>query len=106
MDSTDEISTAQTKAFRLAFRLSEDEKKELEARAESAGTGLSKYARQRLLEGKTISMPSEDRAQLKGMAINLNQIARKVNTTGQVPVELSELLLKINQLLSNAYRER
>jgi len=106
MDSTDEISTAQTKAFRLAFRLSEDEKKELEARAESAGTGLSKYARQRLLEGKTISMPSEDRAQLKGMAINLNQIARKVNATGQVPGELSELLLKINQLLNDAYRQR
>jgi len=70
------------------------------------GTGLSSYIRQTVLEGKTISMPSEDRAQLKGMAINLNQIARKVNASGQVPGELAELILKINQLLSDAYRQR
>jgi hypothetical protein len=106
MDTTDENSPTQTKAFRLAFRLSEEEKKELQTRADAVGTGMSKYARQRLLEGKSISMPAEDRAQLKGMAINLNQIARKVNATGQVPGELSELLSRINQLLSNAYRER
>jgi len=106
MDPNDEISSTQTKAFRLAFRLSEEEKKELQTRADSAATGLSNYARQKLLEGKTISMTDETQAQLKGMAINLNQIARKVNASGQVPGELSELILKINQVLSDAYRQR
>ncbi len=106
MEPKDEQTSAKTKAFRLAFRLSEEEKKELQTRADSAGTGLSKYARQKLLEGKTILMSAEDRAQLKGMAINLNQIARKVNASGQVPGELSELILKINHILSDAYRQR
>lgn len=102
----DEQLTAKTKAFRLAFRLSEKEKNELQARAERAGTGLSNYARQNLLAGKTIAMSASEQAQLKGMAINLNQIARKVNAAGQVPGELSELLLAINQILSDAYSQR
>lgn len=106
MEPNDEPVTAKTKAFRLAFRLSEEEKKEFQARADSAGTGLSNYARQKLLEGKTISMTGEEQAQLKGMAINLNQIARRVNASGQLPGELSELILKINQLLRDAYRQR
>ncbi len=106
MEPNDETTTTQTKAFRLAFRLSEEEKKELQTRADSAGTGLSNYARQKLLDGKTISMTGEDRAQLKGMAINLNQIARRVNVSGQVPGELAGLILKINQVLSDAYRQR
>lgn len=106
MDPNDETTSTKTKAFRLAFRLSEKEKTELQARAERVGTGLSNYARQKLLAGKTIAMNSEEQAQLKGMAINLNQIARKVNATGQVPGELAELLLAINQILSDAYGQR
>jgi hypothetical protein len=106
MDPNDEQLTAKTKAFRLAFRLSEKEKSELQARADRVGTGLSNYARQKLLAGKTIAMNSEEQAQLKGMAINLNQIARKVNATGQVPGELTELLVAINQILSDAYGQR
>lgn len=102
----DETPTTHTKAYRLAFRLSAEEKTELQARADRSGTGLSQYARQKLLSGKTISMSAGEQAQLKGMAINLNQIARKVNATGQVPGELSELLLAINQILSDAYRQR
>jgi len=102
----DEQLTTKTKAFRLAFRLSEKEKNELQARADRAGTGLSNYARQNLLAGKTIAMSAGEQAQLKGMAINLNQIARKVNATGQVPGELTELLLAINQILCDAYGQR
>ena len=102
----DEQLTTKTKAFRLAFRLSEKEKNELQARADRAGTGLSNYARQNLLAGKTIAMNAGEQAQLKGMAINLNQIARKVNTTGHVPGELAELLLAINQILRDAYGQR
>ena len=106
MDPNDEQLTTKTKTFRLAFRLSEKEKNELQARADRVGTGLSNYARQKLLAGKTIAMNAEEQAQLKGMAINLNQIARKVNATGQVPGELTELLLAINQILSDAYGQR
>jgi uncharacterized membrane protein YgaE (UPF0421/DUF939 family) len=106
MDPNDEQPTTKTKAFRLAFRLSEKEKSELQTRADRVGTGLSNYARQKLLAGKTIAMNAEEQAQLKGMAINLNQIARKVNATGQLPRELTELLTTINQILSNAYGQR
>lgn len=107
MDENDEKQlTTKTKAFRLAFRLSEKEKTELQTRADRVGTGLSNYARQKLLAGKTIAMNADEQAQLKGMAINLNQIARKVNATGQVPGELTELLLTINQILSDAYSQR
>lgn len=102
----DQTQTTYTKTFRLAFRLSEKEKTELQARAERSGTGLSNYARQKLLSGKTVSMSADEQAQLKGMAINLNQIARRVNASGQVPGELAELILKINQILSDAYRQR
>lgn len=106
MELNVEQATTSTKTFRLAFRLSKEEKKELQARADSAGTGLSKYARQNLLAGKTISMTGDEQAQLKGMAINLNQIARKANASGQVPRELTELLTMINQILRDAYRQR
>ncbi len=106
MDLNDEQPTTKTKAFRLAFRLSEKEKSELQTRADRVGTGLSNYARQKLLAGKTIALNAEEQAQLKGMAINLNQIARKVNATGQVPSELTELLVAINKILSDAYGQR
>lgn len=105
-DDETQTTTTPTKAFRLAFRLSAEEKKELQARAERSGTGLSNYARQKLLSGKTVSMNADEQAQLKGMAINLNQIARRINASGQVPGDLAELILKINQTLTDAYRQR
>lgn len=94
------------KTCRLAFRLSEEEKQMLQSRADVIGTGLSNYIRQTVLENKAILTTADDRLQLKGMAVNLNQLAHRANATGHIPSELPALLLKIKQLLADAYRQR
>lgn len=68
----------------IAFRVSEDERRAIEAAADAAGVTASEYARHMTLTGRIIvhqhrALADHDRADLGRVGSNLNQIARHLN---------------------------
>ena len=97
------------KEERIYLRISPDDKKLVEERAEKAGLSVSAYARKMVLEGAVLSVDPKDRLVLSGLANNLNQIAYKLNLMGKMPMSFekaTEELQELIQAIRHAYRQR
>lgn len=75
------------KLYKVSFKLSEEDKQTLEEGARKAGMNISEYLRNLVRSGGNVdSTFATDRSnfirQITGIATNVNQIARVVNTQG------------------------
>ena len=75
------------KLYKVSFKLSEEDKQKLEDGARKAGMNISEYLRNLVRSGGNVdSSFAMDRSnfirQITGIATNVNQIAKVVNTQG------------------------
>lgn len=85
---------------RIAFRVTVDERQQIEAAAAAAGLSVSDYARALIT---TARPPRQRRGQIEAAAlselnragVNLNQIARALNRGGSLPPDLGETLAQV-----------
>ena len=75
------------KLYKVSFKLSEEDKRLLEDGAQKAGMNISEYLRNLVRGGGTLDASfATDRGnfirQITGIATNVNQIAKVVNTQG------------------------
>ncbi len=91
----------------LKVYVTADEEINLKQKAEILGLSFSSYARAVLLENKIHTDPVELRRirfEINKIGVNLNQLARKVNQTNELPLSWSidslreELLLVLEEL--------
>ena len=78
---------SEKKAYKISFKLSETELMKLESDAKKAGKNRSEYLRELVKNSKGVDTTFvSDRSsfirQITGIATNVNQIARVVNTQG------------------------
>ena len=87
-----------------AIRCHPAEREALAAQATAAGLSLSAYVRALAAEDTPIVAPEpladvELIAELKRIGVNLNQIARVANATGELPARLADALIQHEALL-------
>lgn len=75
------------KLYKVSFKLSEEDKRLLEEGAKKAGMNISEYLRNLVRDGGNVDASfTTDRGifirQITGIATNVNQIAKVVNTQG------------------------
>ena len=98
---------------KIEIRTTKKEKSAIEKKAEKAGLSVSDFARQNLINDIVFSKgeqpqagaePTEkntiDRRTIVGLATNLNQLTKHVNSTHEIHPELMECLRLINNLMS------
>ena len=91
----------------VSFRLTPDERAAVEARAKKAGLSRSDYLRRMALKGHiTVAPPARLDfklvAELNRIGVNLNQLTRAANATGQVPPEVRRLCRKLETIIAEA----
>jgi Bacterial mobilisation protein (MobC) len=89
------------RSYRLIIRLNADERKTIEAAANTKGLKIYAYARLKLLDGrvqKTIVAQIDHLVylELKKIGVNLNQLTRIANS-GRLPAGIRDLLLKLSE---------
>lgn len=93
----------------ILIRVTENEKKKIEKKADRTGLGVSEYGRQIMLNGfvyqslRNASAEEEpgtnlNRRTLLGLANNLNQLTKYAHQTKTLP-KLEELLEKIEKII-------
>lgn len=85
---------------RIAFRVTADERQQVEAAAAAAGVSVSNYARALVLTARPPRRPRGQAsatalAELNRAGVNLNQIARALNRGGSIPSDLGETLAQV-----------
>ncbi len=94
----------------IGYRVTADDKARIVAQAERAGLRLGEYARRSALTTEIKIQPTpradfETADQLRRLGVNLNQIARAVNTGGQLPAYLERLCERIETTLDKIFDE-
>ena len=97
-------SDTETRRHRLYIRVTDHDKKTIEARAATTGLTVSEYLRRMALNGQIELHESKaDFALVRALdriGVNLNQITKKLNTTGQLQSHShAATLTRINVLL-------
>jgi hypothetical protein len=94
----------------LAVRLTPDELAILETRIRQSGLARSDYVRQAVLAGRVVvkTLTAADPAliaELNRIGVNLNQLTRTANGTGQIPPDLDRLCRKIEDVVMKAIEQ-
>lgn len=90
----------EARSARIAFRVTEDERAQIEARAVAAGVTVSNYARAVVLTGAPPAPPrhAADAAaisELNRVGVNLWQIAKHLNFGGGIPADLHDAIAEV-----------
>ena len=89
----------------LRARCTEAEFSTISARAERAGMTLSEYVRDMALSGKVEVQENhydfQTVDQLRRIGINLNQLAKVANATGDIPPSLQNLTTRLTAFLDD-----
>lgn len=95
----------------ITIRLNDDEKEKLIRAAQEQGLSLSDYVRATLLGARTVRRKKSNCKELQLVAYelnkigtNLNQIARRVNTTREIDIHALEQLARIEDMLVEIVR--
>ena len=76
------------KSYEICLRLSAEEKERLEHSARTCGLSKTAYLRRLILEKEVKALPSQEikalRTEVHKIGVNINQIARRINSTGTV----------------------
>ncbi len=87
---------SETRAERVAFRVTQDEADRLQIAADRAGVTVSEYCRAAALGARLRARKERDVSsalvELNRVGVNLNQIARALNRGTGLPSDLSEVL--------------
>lgn len=90
------------KDFNILIRVSKEEKKLLNKKAEEAGISSSEYIRQLINHGDVKIVPTSVVVDLRRIGINFNQIARRINigtvSKNEVIFELSLLIEELKKI--------
>lgn len=92
------------KRIRFEIRISENEKKEIQKRAEKAGLSVSEFSRRILLNGEVISISQDERKMLNGIAINFNQMIKLWHSSKMQPMKLEPIFSELLQELKKHYK--
>lgn len=105
-------SEAEKRTKRIPIKVTENEKKAIEKNAKKVGLSVSDFARQNLINGYVLTQskntqeeeksPSNnlDRRTIIGLATNLNQLTKHVNSTHEIHPELMECLKAITAIIN------
>ncbi|TIQ08754.1 MAG: MobC family plasmid mobilization relaxosome protein [Mesorhizobium sp.] len=96
---------AERRAALLSCRLTSAERLAIEQAALRAGLSASEYMRRLLLAGKVIVRENRrlDHAtydQLRRIGVNLNQLTRVANRTGQIPAQIDEAVAAVARFIA------
>lgn len=93
----------------LKARCTPDEKNLIHRKASKAGLSMSEYLRQMAIGGNIVIHQStydfETARQLQKLGVNINQQTKKLNATGILPIELKQILPKLEKLLDQLLEE-
>lgn len=93
------LAVAESRAERVAFRMTEEELARVQAEAARAGVSVSEYCRAAALGQRVRVRSAPDLSaalvSLNRVGVNLNQIARTLNAGQPVPVDLDEVLADV-----------
>ena len=101
----------------LSLRLTEEEKEKIREKAEQASLSISDYARAVLLSTKNIRRKQKMDCEaikrlvyeINKIGVNLNQIARKINTSRDIDIQVLESLRNMEyalvEILSSVRKE-
>lgn len=92
------------KRVRFEIRISEKEKEIIQKRAYESGLSVSEFSRRMLVNGEVISISSEERRMLNGIAINFNQMIKLWHSTKNQPMKLEEIFNSLIQDLKKHYK--
>lgn len=92
------------KFSRIEIRIDEKEKVEVFEKCKKLKMNISEYTRELYKHGEIRNVPEQFQKDIRGMAINLNQIAKKINTgtisqSGAI-TELEKLLIDLKNSIS------
>jgi predicted DNA binding CopG/RHH family protein len=89
------------KKSRIEIRIDSLEKEKALKKAKKAGLNISEYTRQLYEYGEVVVVSDQTKRDVRGMAINLNQIAKRINSgsisSSTVIYELQQILEEINK---------
>ncbi len=100
--------TAAKRHHVISFRLTPEEHANLAERAARTGQNLGDFVRASAFKSRVVvseappALPVEVLAELNRIGVNLNQIARVANATGNIPPGLPPLLFRLNAFLDKA----
>ena len=93
---------ATSRAYRVHVLLTATEKARVRREASAGGLSISEYARRRMLGRRVVPRVDADaERQLRRIGVNLNQLARVANTTGQVErgADLNALVAELRRVI-------
>jgi len=94
-----QVATEEKRSVKITFRLTKEEKKKLEQSAEICGFATGIFIREKLFKGrfpepKVAKVDVGIYLELKKIGVNINQIAKHVNS-GMVPIGILAVLNKL-----------
>jgi predicted RNA-binding protein with PIN domain len=96
---------AERKRSRIEIRIDEEEKKNILKKCEHININISDYTRHLYKYGEIRIVPEQLTKDIRGMAVNINQIAKRVNSglisQNDTISELQIILLKLQNLYNN-----
>lgn len=93
------------KRTRFEIRITEKEKSEIQERADKSGLSLSEFSRRMLVNGEVISISSEERRMLNGIAINFNQMIKLWHSTKEKPIGIESVFSQLLVELKSHYQK-
>lgn len=89
------------KKGRIEIRIDNLDKEKALKKAKKAGLNISEYTRQLYEYGEVVVVSDQTKRDVRGMAVNLNQIAKRINSgsisSNSVISELQQLLEELNK---------
>jgi hypothetical protein len=95
---------ADARSARIAFRVTETERAQIEAAAAAVGVTVSDYARALVMTARPPRQPrgragAAVLSELNRAGVNLNQIARTLNRGGSIPPDLGEAIAEVRAVI-------
>ena len=92
----------------LSLRLTEEEKEKIREKSEQAGMSISDYTRAILLSSKNVKRKQKINCEavkmlayeINRIGVNINQIAKKINSTRDIDIQVLETLKNIEYELA------
>lgn len=105
-----ELSEDESRSARIAFRVTESERAQIEAAAAAVGVTVSDYARSLVMTSRP---PRQSRgrvddaalSELNRAGVNLNQIARSLNRGGNIPADLAGAIEEVRIAVARLARD-
>lgn len=101
----EKINAERKKRSRIEIRIDEEEKKNILKKCENININISDYTRHLYKYGEIRIVPEQLTKDIRGMAVNINQIAKRVNSgvisQNDTISELQIILLKLQNLYNN-----